>query len=310
MKKVALLISSLFLLAAAQNSFAQCSINGPSSFDIAETSTYSFSGTASLNTNFFWSTTGVLNIVGNNTSASVNVNANQTGSGTVCVTSFKAGEEPCCECTNVTVTEIIDPPCIPATSISVSQVEIPGNGCPGDAITFNATIQPSNATTGTYTWEAGTDFIISNPFFQQTTSNSTVTINTPNDEPTVWVRVSFTSCDGSVVTALTLVVWESKCFRRGLPPFFFGNTNGNTTISPNPFKGSPNLMYNSDSELDAQIEIYNINGQLIHSRAAHFYSGQNEINLDDFPNREKGILYYKIRSADKILGFGKMHKIE
>jgi len=36
----------------------------------------------------------------------------------------------------------------------------------------------------------------------------------------------------------------------------------------------------------------------------------NEIQLDDLPNSEKGILYYQIRSTNEVLGFGKMHKIE
>ena len=109
---------------------------------------------------------------------------------------------------------------------------------------------------------------------------------------------------------MTLVVWEDSCFRKGRKPQFFGSTNGNASINPNPFKNSPKLTYNSTKELDAQIEIYNINGQLIHSKSAHFYSGHNEVEFNNFPNTEKGILYYQIRSSDEVLGSGKMHKIE
>ena len=300
MKKLTLLIFSLLLLAASQNAFAQCSIDGPDSFDAEESGTYSIPPTTA---NIFWSATGDLDIVGNNnTSSSVEVTASAAGSGSLCVTVFEAGEAPCCDCTNVIVEEPEEPECIPPTSISIAQME-PGNGCPGDDITFTSTVQPNDVSPGSYAWEVGTGSIFNPPFFTATTSS--ITFSTAGKGESIWVKACFTACDKTVCT-MSLVQWKEDCFVGPSVSFGFGNAN----ISPNPFKDSPILTYESANELDAQIEIYNINGQLIHSKATSFYSGHNEIELNDFPNSEKGILFYQIRSNDEILGFGKMHKID
>ena len=101
---------------------------------------------------FFWSASGGISIEGTNTAAAVGVKGNSISGGTLCVTRYRAGEAPCCNCEEVPV---VSPPCIPATALSVAQVEVTGNGCPGDQITFGLTIQPSNVTPGTILWRAG-----------------------------------------------------------------------------------------------------------------------------------------------------------
>ncbi len=299
MKKLTFLVCCLFLIGATQTAIAQCNISGPSTVDTGDNTNYS---TATVSgASFFWSTTGVFNIIGGNTSSSVTVRANNPGTGSVCVTRFKAGEEPCCSCKDVTAVE--EPPCIPATSISLRQIEISGNGCPGDIVEFRATVQPSNAM-GTIRWQAGTNFINSPPFFQQI-GGTTAFINTPAGQGSVWVRVTFTSCDGSTVTAFTLVVWERGCPRSSFPT---SGIDSKSSISPNPFKDYTQLSFDSEGEVDAQVEIFNVSGQLIYSKATHFFNGKNQITVNDLPNEEKGVLFYQVKTEKGILAFGKMFR--
>ncbi len=305
MKKTIVLLFSLLLLMGAQSSFAQCSISGPSPITVGDVENYSTTGNSSYT--YFWSVTGVLSIVGSNSNSNVNVTSNTTGDGTVCVTRFKAGEEPCCECKDIKVEE---PPCTPATSITVSQIEVPGNGCPGDIIQFVANIQPSDADIepNSFFWQAGTDFIISNPFFQQS-GGSIMSIDTPEGENSVWIKVTFTSCDGTTVTALTLVTWEISCFRSGITPPFL-NVNPNSSIAPNPFSDFTQLNIDVEKEVAAEVEIFNISGQVIYTKSAQLYKGKNEIIIDDIPNDYKGVLYYRIKSNSEVLGYGEMLRVD
>ncbi|MEM9822686.1 MAG: hypothetical protein AAF985_16510, partial [Bacteroidota bacterium] len=231
MKNLAILFLCLLFMGSHATLFAQCDINGADTFKENETEMYDTDH--SSDASYFWSVTGVLNIDGNNDGSSIDVSASGPGTGMVCVTRFEEGQMPCCSCEDVVVEEDVPPPpCIPATSISLGQIEIPGQGCPGDLIGFQTFLQPTNPSPspGTYSWEAGTDFIISNPFFQQT-GGSTATIPTPPGENSVWVRVTFTSCDGSQVTGLTLVIWEFSCFK-GLNSGLFRSPG---KVVPNPF---------------------------------------------------------------------------
>ena len=231
------------------------------------------------------------------------MNAETPGNGSVCVTRFEAGEEPCCSCKEVTVNEVIDP-CIPATSISIRQIEIPGNGCPGDVIGFVADIQPDDATIdpGSFFWEAGTDIIISDPFFQQTTTNPIVGIPTPNGENSIWVRVTFTSCDGSTVDAFTLLLWENNCFKK-ISPVAFG---GSGSIAPNPFTDQTQLHFTAEESMNAQIGIYNVEGRLIYSKAVDLSKGENAILLNELPAEERGVLYYRMVAEKEVLANGKL----
>ncbi len=317
MKKLLLYVLLFVCAMSTQQAFAQpCSISGPSSFFDDQTANYSIA-TAS-GAGYFWSVTGVLQINGGNTSSGVQVGASGPGSGSVCVTRFRAGAAPCCTCRTITVST--EPSCIVPTSINIQQIEISGQGCPGDNVTFIATLSPSNSnsTNTSYKWEAGVGSVNNTPFFTQTTGPSVV-VPTPAFQTFVWVRVTFTSpCDGSKHVALTLVTYENnsgwfledaahqlEAAERSSP--LIGDK---VEISPNPFKDQVSFQLQIAEATSAQIELYDSKGQVVFAKSEQLQAGHNLIRLDALPSNARGILFYRISTDQKTLTMGQVVRME
>ncbi|MEM1322025.1 MAG: T9SS type A sorting domain-containing protein [Bacteroidota bacterium] len=308
MKNLIYLFLFAGLLLSSQTMNAQCGITGPDAINSGSTATYSIPIT--LVSGIFWTVTGPFTINGGNTGTSINVGTTaSSGSGSVCVTRFLTGAPPCCECKPIS----INSPCAVATGLSVSQVEIPGEGCPGDDIKFIATLIPSGAasSSSSFFWEAGTGTLGTNIFFTSTTGNM-VTIPTPAINFGVWVRVTFTSpCDGSQITRITFVTWESDCEFFKIRSNEVGGTAkpqllGEPNVFPNPFSNSAELRFEASTDAQAQLNVFNVTGQAIHSQTVQVVKGQNTIELNQLPNDQKGLLYYHLSVGEEILSTGKM----
>jgi len=130
-----------------------------------------------------------------------------------------------------------------------------------------------------------------------------VNIPTPSGQNSVWVRVTFTSCDESEVSVVTLVLWESNCLRGGIRPVKLGGTG---SIVPNPFTDQTQFHFTAEESTNAQMGIYNVAGRLIYSKELVFSKGKNVVLLNDLPAHERGVLYYQITSEQGILSDGKI----
>ncbi len=279
----------LFLL----SSFAlksQCDIQGLLVLDEGTSASYQIP--PSPNAQYFWSIMGNAQLNSGNTGPFVQLEALDPGTATLCVTKFSPGKEPCCNCVVIQINEVID--CIPANSISMRQIIVPGNGCPGDDIDFEASVLPDNASPGTYTWEAGTGFIpdSNNIFF--TATGQEVTVPTPANNFQVWVRVTFTSCDGSTVSTFSLVEWEYPCKN---PPLNL-NVNSYRTNDKEAV-----LHISSEVEYKAVLEIYTITGQLIRTENINIINGKQEIPIH--LNQGMTIGIYRIITSEETLYSGK-----
>jgi len=90
----------LTILFSASNLFAQnCMISGNTQMDLNQVSTFSVQ--LDNDANYFWSTTGSIQINGNNNSNTISVIRNDSGPGKLCITVFKKGAEPCCNCIDI-----------------------------------------------------------------------------------------------------------------------------------------------------------------------------------------------------------------
>ncbi len=90
----------LFLLLNCAVSFSQtCTISGLSCLYLNQTTSYSTVATSGYS--YFWSVTGGLSIVGSNTGSTISVTQVSSTPGQICLTKYKTGSMPCCECKNV-----------------------------------------------------------------------------------------------------------------------------------------------------------------------------------------------------------------
>lgn len=292
-----------------------CSITGPSTFRSDQTASY-FTA-AGVGLGHFWSTSGVVKIdVGGNGSG-ITISATGSGSGRVCVTSYAEGEEPCCNCINVTVTDP-PPPCIIPNFVSVFQDDSQSGGCPGTTFNYDAFLSPSNATTGigSFFWEAGTGLIAGqNIFFTKTTTNPTV--NIPNmPEGNVWVRVTFTSpCDGSTYDSETIATYRSDCpgFTDGQPDRLLDNDSANKVrvkVHPNPFRDQLTFEVASAEAQEVQLDLYDSQGKLLLSRRLDLAAGAQHLQIEDLPRLAKGLLYYRLHGAGRTLSNGELIHLE
>ena len=181
-------------------SFAQCEISGPST--VTTNFLSQFSTNEVPGASYFWSVSGSIAIGGPfNTNPEIYVYGTQGhgNTGRICVTRFQAGQDPCCECTEVTVV----PPCFPATDVEISSD--PEDACPGDEIVFTANLSPFNVTLSqaAFEWTGGTGSPGSTPIVSQSGGN-TFTWATPS-ESLVWVTVTYTSCDGTTVSDTEII---------------------------------------------------------------------------------------------------------
>jgi hypothetical protein len=87
MKKIAFLLLFMLSWELHAQTCNSCTISGNNTIPINGSGNYSVS--VGSGHSFFWSTVGNLNISGSNTGSSVSVQATGTGSGKVCVTTFK-----------------------------------------------------------------------------------------------------------------------------------------------------------------------------------------------------------------------------
>lgn len=82
------------------------------------------------------------------------------------------------------------------------------------------------------------------------------------------------------------------------------SVNNQVSISPNPSSDQINIAFSTEVN-DAQIEVFDVNGKLIHSSNGDFSEGDSyPIDLSNAP---KGVYFYKIRNATQEAG-GKIVK--
>lgn len=257
MKKISIhLLVTFFMLTSYNNLFSQCtscSLSGPSEINLNQTRTFSTSTLSGAN--YFWSTTGGLTIVGSNTSYSVSVKGTTAGSGKICVTRYKNGSEPCCYCRTIN----IKPPCT-VPSVSIAQEPF---GCQGDVLTFNAVLNPSNAS-GSYNWNVSSGGTIIG-------SNSNKTLNVQSSTSFGFsISLTFTStCNNTQVNAFTLAQFLDCGF----------------IISPNP--SSDMLIVQPTTENDKatkpySVEVIDQNGEV--QLKAKVNKDNNQIDISNLPN--------------------------
>lgn len=134
-----------------------CSITGSNDINVNQTLTYSTSVTSG--SSYFWSVTGGLTIVGSNTGSSVSIKGVTAGTGQVCVTKYKAGSVPCCECETLVIYP--EPPTCP-TQPTIYQGTCGGYPSVHPHWRFGLIEDSSVSGMGTYSWSA-TNFTFDTP---------------------------------------------------------------------------------------------------------------------------------------------------
>ncbi len=308
-----MLFSTLFFLCFfwSEQVQAQCSISGSSSFTEGSLSNYSTGAVSGAG--YFWSTTGVLNIVppGNNTGSSVTVTSTSTGSGQICVTRYRANAAPCCTCRTITVTSTTG--CIAPTGLQVFQF---GSGCPGNSATFVALVTPSNATqtSNNFFWEAGFGNLGSVPYFTAY-GGSSQSIPLPSTYASAWVRCTFFSPCGNNVNAFTLIEYEFPC-NEGDFPFINEHSEqnqlsiANAQAAPNPFQDRTQLSLLVEKNLQGELVVHDLQGKLVFSSIVDLQKGENTIWIEDLPDEARGVLLYQLRTESEVLNLGKLLRTE
>ncbi len=278
MKKISIhVLVTFFMLTSYYDAFSQCtscSLNGPTKIDVDQTRTFSTSTLSG--SNYFWSTTGGLTIIGSNTSSSVSVKGTNAGSGKVCVTRYKSGTQPCCYCKTVSII----PPCrVP--SVSIAQEPF---GCQGDILTFNAVTNPVNAS-GTFNWSipSGVGTIVG--------SNTNQTLNVQSSTSFGFsISLTFTStCNNTQVNAFTLAQF--------LDCGFF--------ISPNPSNDLLLIQTSENSKIKTpySVEVIDQNGKV---RLKVATSEKNkQIDISNLPN---DLYYVRVITNGKVVKTTKLIK--
>ncbi len=277
MKKIPIhFLVAFFMLTSYYSAFSQCtscSLSGPAEINLNQTTTFSTSTLSG--SNYFWSTTGGLTIIGSNTSSSVSVKGTGAGSGKVCITRYKSGSQPCCYCKTVDIV----PPCT-VPSVSIEQEPF---GCQGDVLTFNAVKNPANST-GTYNWSVSSGGTIVG-------SNTNQTLNVQSSTTSGFsVSLTFTStCNNTQVNAFTLAQF--------LDCGFF--------IAPNP---SSDLLLikssgNNTIKKPYSIEVIDQNGRV--RLKAKVSQESKQIDISNLPN---DLYYVKVIMDGKVVKTTKLIK--
>ncbi len=312
MKKLMLFLFLILSTYGIKQSFAQCPIEGPTTFFNDQTVT--FSTPSATGVGHFWSASGIIQIDSGGTTPTVTVSPTDTaGTGRICVTSFAPGVDPCCNCINVTInTRPIPPTCITPTSIFVGQNDELSGGCRGTKFTFDVTLTPSNAEVGnlSFFWEAGTGALGQGIFLQRKTNGPRTSFIV--QEEYTWVRVTFTSpCDNSTYTAFTFVTFLSTC-----PEINGGQADRllevdserkpEVKVHPNPFRQQINFDLALEAESEVQVDLYDSKGQLLFSRRYDVGPGKQQIQLNDLSIESSGLLYYQLHTSGRTLSSGEL----
>jgi len=184
MKKAYAILMLLFVVGFTTDVFAQCTsctLNGPSSIQSGATRTFSTSSASG--SNYFWSVTGGLQIIGSNTGTSVSVRAVSGISGRVCIARYGTGRVPCSFCRTISIT----PSGCNFTSVSVTRLS--GN-CNTSTLTYRATPNGTNLSGISYSWTALGD----NVSIISGQGTNTVTISNPGTTNFIGVRADVTAC--------------------------------------------------------------------------------------------------------------------
>ncbi len=268
---LALLLLSVTISQTVQAQ-ASCSVFGSSTINNGQNRTYSanFQSGAS----YFWSVTGPLTIIGSNTSSSVTVRGNGSGTGRVCYARYKANSLPCAACKTVTVTNP-NPTC-PSTLLFLGTAP----ECIGLADAFEASFSGPIAYTN-YNWTI--------------TSGSATIIGNGTNSVTVIASNSYTisvsaRCNGQIING-SRFVRDPGCDG----DIIFPEIN----VAPNPtsdkltinVKG-PNKTIGDGNGGSYKIEVYNRQGNVKIRKTV-----KNSQSVD-VSKLQKGLYFLRVYSND------------
>ncbi|WP_192348379.1 T9SS type A sorting domain-containing protein [Algoriphagus sp. Y33] len=282
-------IFALFLLVPVISSFSQtCVISGHSDINVNQTKTYSTSATSGAG--YFWSTTGGLTIVGSNTGTSVSVKGVSSGLGQVCVTKYKAGSEPCCEC-----------------------IPVDCRACPSAPTIFEGTcggypsvhphwryglLESVSSGSGTYSW-SGTNFVFDTPTNQEWVTGRP----TASGNFTITCTVTYNCTpSGSVTYNVSKTIHTSDC----ISPFDMQMS----VVYPNPVTSSATVKYVLPEEGDVNAIIMSDLGEkvavLISSE--HQDKGEYEMLISEDNFQKNGVYILNIYLNNEMISQQKIIK--
>ncbi len=278
-----LLLTALLLTAFISGRSQTCSITGNNEINVNQTLTYSTSATSGAG--YFWSVTGGLTITGSNTGSSVSVKGVTTGTGQVCVTKYKAGTAPCCECKPLVINP--GPPVCPPEPFIY---EGTCGGYPSVHPHWRfGLIEDPFAGTGTYSW-SGTNFT----FDSSTSIGYVVGRPTSAGYFTIYCTVTYNCTpSGTITYNLSLTLHTNDC---PFPP------KQMASVYPNPVSTSTTVKYQLAEEGNVTVLLKNDAGEKVAVLANQQQkAGDHEMFIagETFP--KKGIYILDLYFNNKIL---------
>lgn len=274
----------MLLIPYAKGHSQTCSITGNNSIKVNQTLTYSTSTTSGAS--YFWSVTGGLTIIGSNTTSSISVKGISVGTGQVCVTKYKAGSVPCCECKTITINPP-DPICPPAPSIY--QGTCGGYPSVHPHWRFGLIEDPLAEGTGTYSW-SGTNFTYDSP----TNIDYVVGRPTASGYFTVYCTVVYNcSPSGTVTYNLSLTLHTNDC----------EYPEQMASVYPNPVTSSATVKYQLVEDGSFTALLKNTTGEKVSVLVANQQkkTGEHEILIPEEAFPKKGIYILDLYFNNKVL---------
>jgi hypothetical protein len=115
---------------------------------------------------------------------------------------------------------------------------------------------------------------------------------------------------GSVINSLSSINYRT-CFGGSMMPEFVEDVEGDAndgstfTLYPNPSGGLINIDYDIPSESKAELIVYSINGQMVHSEK--LIDGKNT-SLMDITTLERGLYFYSVLIDGAVKHVGRISK--
>ncbi|MEO1263977.1 MAG: T9SS type A sorting domain-containing protein [Bacteroidota bacterium] len=219
-----------------------------------------------------------------------------------------------CDGTKVSDLVFIEECCVPVTSLTINQIQVPGQGCPGETMEFQIEYQPPNATfnVSNLHWFGGYGFVRDiNTILQEERGVFSFFFETPENGQ-AWVAVTYDDCDGSEDEAFVIVEFDIfDCFKGNIPPALNRPTGANNNpptgqVAPNPFSESTNLQFTLDQRAEVLLELYDLNGKVFYSNVEEFQKGRQNIEISDLPADQNGLIFYRLKANNKVIHTGKL----
>lgn len=280
------LVSSLVFYEPGNAQCGACAITGDSQINTGESKSYS--ATALSGATFFWSVTGGASISGANNGQSVTILGTNSGTGKVCVTRFKAGSEPCCECKDLTINGA-GGGCVPYSS-SIYAINLitgsPATVCPNEGFAVGIT---QNVPPGYYVqWSISPNMTPSSGSL----SNNQASYLEFTDIPLYTqytVAVSFYCNSGAIAGNKNITVRQNTLNCDYIPAIAPTET---ASIYPNPSSNEVTLEL-PESALSYQYLMLNSIGEVKYQ--ANLSKGSHKIDISKL---DKGLYYIKLFRSD------------